>query len=155
MDAAGLKPIKDESDPIFSLPEGAEAAEWDNLLWQGWRAFNAGERPGWIRASILSSWQRSRQRGIDPDDFVYCAPPADALAAILAANADLIAVARSVMENLLAYNPDGHINLTDATASPCITAAPTSRRSAASCAKRFRAPTAPLAACWNNGWSTC
>ncbi|CAI2512981.1 sigma-54-dependent Fis family transcriptional regulator [Serratia ficaria] len=114
MDAAGLKPIKDESDPIFSLPEGAEAAEWDNLLWQGWRAFNAGERPGWIRASILSSWQRSRQRGIDPDDFVYCAPPADALAAILAANADLIAVARSVMENLLAYNPDGHINLTDA-----------------------------------------
>lgn len=95
MDAAGLKPIKDESDPIFSLPEGVEAAEWDNLLWQGWRAFNARERPGWIRASIVSSWQRSRQRGIDPDDFVYCAPPADALAAILAANADLIAVART------------------------------------------------------------
>lgn len=112
--AAGLMPIKDESDPIFSLPEGAESGEWDSLFWQGWQAFNEGGQPGWIRKSILQSWRRSREYGIDPDEFVYHAPPADQLLAILAHNAELIAVARSIMENLLAYNPDGHINLTDA-----------------------------------------
>lgn len=112
--AAGLMPIKDESDPIFSLPEGAESGEWDSLFWQGWQAFNEGGQPGWIRKSILQSWRRSREYGIDPDEFVYHAPPADQLLAILAHNAELITVARSIMENLLAYNPDGHINLTDA-----------------------------------------
>ncbi|WP_419245737.1 sigma-54-dependent Fis family transcriptional regulator [Serratia sp. NFX21] len=112
--AADLLPIKDESDPIFSLPEGPEAGEWDSLFWQGWQAFNEGSQPGWIRKSILQSWRRSREYGIDPDEFVYHAPPAEQLQAILLHNAGLISVARSIMENLLAYNPDGHINLTDA-----------------------------------------
>lgn len=107
-------PFKDESDPIFSLPDGSEAGEWDRLLWQGWYDFERGNQPGWIRPSILQSWQRSKQRAIDPDVFVYEAPPAEELAAILECNAELIAVARNIMENLLAYNPDGHINLTDA-----------------------------------------
>ncbi|HEJ9096126.1 TPA: sigma-54-dependent Fis family transcriptional regulator [Serratia odorifera] len=107
-------PFKDESDPIFSLPDGAEVAEWDSLLWQGWQRFLAGESSHWIRHSIWQSWQRSQQRAIDPLSFVYVAPAADELAAILERNADLIQVARSIMENLLAYNPDGHINLTDA-----------------------------------------
>ncbi|MCS3407122.1 sigma-54-dependent Fis family transcriptional regulator [Serratia sp. AKBS12] len=107
-------PFKDESDPIFSLPDGAEVAEWDSLLWQGWQRFLAGETSNWIRRSIWQSWQRSQQRAIDPVSFVYLAPAADELAAILERNAELIQVARSIMENLLAYNPDGHINLTDA-----------------------------------------
>lgn len=107
-------PFKDESDPIFSLPEGSEAGEWDRLLWQGWYDFERGDQPGWIRPSILQSWQRSKQRAIDPDAFLYEAPPAEELASILEFNAELIAVARSIMENLLAYNPNGHINLTDA-----------------------------------------
>ena len=107
-------PFKDESDPIFSLPDGAEVGEWDSLLWQGWHSFERGEQPGWMRRSILQSWQRSRQRAIDPHTFAYRSPPADELAAILEQNAELIQVARKVMENLLAYNPDGHINLTDA-----------------------------------------
>ncbi len=64
--AADLLPIKDESDPIFSLPEGPEAGEWDSLFWQGWQAFNEGSQPGWIRKSILQSWRRSREYGIDP-----------------------------------------------------------------------------------------
>lgn len=110
----GLKPIKDESDPIFSLPEGAEASSWDRLFWEGWWAFTNGERPAWMRKSILQSWLRSKARGIDPDEFIYCSPHAEELSAILANNTELITVARSIMENLLAYNPDGHINLTDA-----------------------------------------
>ncbi|MCA1176846.1 MULTISPECIES: sigma-54-dependent Fis family transcriptional regulator [unclassified Pantoea] len=114
MRASERLPFKDESDPIFSLPEGAEAGEWDTLLWQGWHSFVRGEQPGWMRRSILQSWQRSQQRAIDPHTFVYTSPPADELKAILAHNAELIMVARNVMENLLAYNPDGHINLTDA-----------------------------------------
>ncbi|WP_017346741.1 sigma-54-dependent Fis family transcriptional regulator [Pantoea sp. A4] len=107
-------PVKDESDPIFSLPDSAEAAEWHSLLWQGWQSFQRGEHPGWMRQSILHSWQRSQQRQIDPAHFSYISPPAEELAAILEYNAELVLVARSIMENLLAYNPDGHINLTDA-----------------------------------------
>jgi len=107
-------PFKDESDPIFSLPDGGEVAEWDALLWQGWHSFTRGEQPHWMRPSILQSWQRSQRRAIDPATFAYCSPPDEELAAILEQNAELILVARKVMENLLAYNPDGHINLTDA-----------------------------------------
>lgn len=32
----------------------------------------------------------------------------------MARNSLLISIAREIMRNLLAYNPDGHINLTDA-----------------------------------------
>lgn len=107
-------PFKDESDPIFSLPDSAEVDEWESLLFQGWCSFKNGEQPGWIRKSILQSWQRSQQQNIDPDTFNYIAPSPDVLNAILEHNAELIAVARNIMQNLLAYNPDGHINLTDA-----------------------------------------
>lgn len=107
-------PFKDESDPIFSLPDGGEVAEWDALLWQGWHNFLRGEEPHWMRRSILQSWQRSQRRAIDPATFAYCSPPDEELTSILEQNAELILVARKVMENLLAYNPDGHINLTDA-----------------------------------------
>jgi len=109
-----LLPNKEESDAIFSLPEGSDAARWEQLLAQGWQAFVAGEQPHWIRSSILQSWTRSRQRGIDPTRFSYNAPEPDEVTAILSHNSELIAVAHSVMQNLLAYNPDGHINLTDA-----------------------------------------
>ncbi|QTO52866.1 sigma 54-interacting transcriptional regulator [Duffyella gerundensis] len=110
----GLLPVKDESDAIFSLPASSEAAKWEDLLQQGWQAFQRGEQPHWIRANILHSWQRSQQLAIDPAHFVYRAPPAAELAAILSSNREMIEVARKVMANLLAYNPDGHINLTDA-----------------------------------------
>lgn len=114
MPALTRLPFKDESDPIFSLPDSADVVEWDNLLWQGWRRFEQGAAADWMRPNILDSWRRSQQRGIDPHRFTYSAPPADELATILEHNAGLIQVARSIMENLLAYNPDGHINLTDA-----------------------------------------
>ncbi|MDN8543913.1 sigma-54-dependent Fis family transcriptional regulator [Erwinia sp. ACCC 02193] len=107
-------PFKDESDPIFSLPDSTEVTEWDSLLWQGWHSFTGGKQPGWMRQSILHSWQRSRALNIDPETFSYISPSPDELAAILEQNAEMIQVARSIMENLLAYNPDGHINLTDA-----------------------------------------
>lgn len=106
--------LREESDAIFSLPDRAEADRWDELLWQSWRCFLQGEQPSTLRPSILQSWQRSQQRAIDPDSFIYTAPPVGELAVILEHNAELILVARSIMENLLAYNPDGHINLTDA-----------------------------------------
>jgi len=106
--------LRDESDAIFSLPDRAEADNLDALLWQSWQDFEQGKQPPALRRSILQSWQRSRQHAIDPRGFSYIAPSASELAAILEHNAELILVARSVMKNLLAYNPDGHINLTDA-----------------------------------------
>ena len=109
-----LLPNKEESDAIFSLPEGSDAARWEELIAQGWQAFVAGEEPHWIRSSILQSWTRSRQRNIDPAHFSYSTAEPNEIAAILSQNSELITVAHSVMENLLAYNPDGHINLTDA-----------------------------------------
>ncbi|MCW0939125.1 sigma 54-interacting transcriptional regulator [Pantoea agglomerans] len=106
--------LRDESDAIFSLPDREDADSWDALLWQSWQSFTRGEQPPALRQSILHSWQRSQQYGIDPHRFIYTAPPDSELTAILENNAELILVARSIMENLLAYNPDGHINLTDA-----------------------------------------
>lgn len=106
--------LRDESDAIFSLPDREDADNWDALLWQSWQSFIQGEQPPAVRHTILQSWQRSQQHGIDPYRFIYTAPPASELTAILENNAELILVARSIMENLLAYNPDGHINLTDA-----------------------------------------
>lgn len=106
--------FKDERDPIFSLPDSSEVAELDSLLWQGWKAFTCGKQPDWIRQSILQSWLRSLKRNIDPESFSYITPTPEVLAEILDRNAEMIAVSRSIMENLLAYNPDGHINLTDA-----------------------------------------
>lgn len=106
--------LRDESDAIFSLPDREDADSWDALLWQSWQSFTQGEQPPALRQSILHSWQRSQQYGIDPHRFIYIAPPASELTTILENNTELILVARSIMENLLAYNPDGHINLTDA-----------------------------------------
>lgn len=109
-----LLPNKEESDAIFSLPDGSDAAQWETQLARGWQAFIQGEKPHWIRRSILQSWARSREHHIDPTHFCYTLVDSSELAAILSHNSELIAVAHSVMENLLAYNPDGHINLTDA-----------------------------------------
>ncbi|WP_442796989.1 sigma-54-dependent Fis family transcriptional regulator [Pantoea vagans] len=109
-----LLPNKEESDAIFSLPDGSDAAQWETQLARGWEAFIQGEKPHWIRRSILQSWSRSREHHIDPTHFCYTLVDPSELAAILSHNSELIAVAHSVMENLLAYNPDGHINLTDA-----------------------------------------
>lgn len=109
-----LLPNKEESDAIFSLPDGSDAAKWETQLVRGWQAFIQGEKPHWIRRSILQSWARSREHHIDPTHFCYTPVAPSELAAILSHNSELIAVAHSVMENLLAYNPDGHINLTDA-----------------------------------------
>ncbi|WP_394541957.1 sigma-54-dependent Fis family transcriptional regulator [Pantoea sp. SGAir0418] len=106
--------LREESDAIFSLPDRAEASRWDTVLWKCWQSFMQGKQPPTLRRSILQSWQRSQQRAIDPHSFTYTAPTASELNAILEHNTELIMVARSIMENLLAYNPDGHINLTDA-----------------------------------------
>jgi len=104
-----------ECDGKLSLPENsAEARRWDALLEQARRDFDAGKEPAFIRPDILDSWKYSRDAGIDPTFFAYTFPPQEEIKKILADNAVLIEVAGSIMENLLAYNPDGHINLTDA-----------------------------------------
>jgi transcriptional regulator with PAS, ATPase and Fis domain len=81
-----------------------------------WRVCLAGqvERPKHVRQVIWDSWRRSVEAGIDPADERYRFVGADALAATLAAHRVLIAAAAQVMHGLLAYNPRGHINLTDA-----------------------------------------
>ncbi len=94
-----------------SLNEGPGTA-----LDEAWRACLQGaiERPAGIRRVIWESWLRSVAAGLDPEDGEYrFVAPAD-LTATLAANRVLIAAAAQVMRGLLAYNPRGHINLTDA-----------------------------------------
>ncbi|ALI10729.1 MULTISPECIES: sigma-54-dependent Fis family transcriptional regulator [Pseudomonas] len=94
-----------------SLNEGPSTA-----LDEAWRACLRGEidRPAGIRRVIWASWLRSVNAGLDPEDGEYrFVAPAD-LTATLAANRLLIAAAAQVMRGLLAYNPRGHINLTDA-----------------------------------------
>ncbi|WP_407316695.1 sigma-54 interaction domain-containing protein [Pseudomonas sp. nanlin1] len=93
-----------------SLSEGPIAA-----LENAWLACLGGctDRPVGVRQVIWDSWRRSVSAGLDPQDGEYrVVAPAD-LAATLAANRVLIAAAAEVMRGLLAYNPRGHINLTD------------------------------------------
>jgi len=85
-------------------------------LEQAWRQCLAGQvvRPDGVRQVIWDSWRRSVEAGIEPgnSDYRFVAP--HALAATLAHHRALIAAAAQVMHGLLAYNPRGHINLTDA-----------------------------------------
>lgn len=85
-------------------------------LEQAWRDCLAGqvERPAHVRQVIWDSWRRSVQAGIDPADNAYRFVADDTLAAAQAAHRVLIEAAAQVMHGLLAYNPRGHINLTDA-----------------------------------------
>ncbi|WNZ76281.1 sigma-54 interaction domain-containing protein [Pseudomonas sp. P105] len=93
-----------------SLNEGPSTA-----LDEAWRACLQGviARPAGIRRVIWESWLRSVHAGLDPEDGEYRFVAPDDLAATLAANRVLIAAAAQVMRGLLAYNPKGHINLTD------------------------------------------
>ena len=94
-----------------ALNDGPVAA-----LEQAWRACLAGQvqRPAEVRQVIWDSWRRSVEAAIDPQDSQYRFAAADTLAATLASHRVLIAAAAQVMHGLLAYNPRGHINLTDA-----------------------------------------
>lgn len=94
-----------------ALNDGPVAA-----LEQGWRACLSGqvERPAEVRQVIWDSWRRSLEARIDPGHSHYRFVAAQALAATLANHRVLIAAAAQVMHGLLAYNPRGHINLTDA-----------------------------------------
>lgn len=93
-----------------SLNEGPIPA-----LEQAWRACLNGlvERPADVRQVIWDSWRRSVEAGINPDDSHYRFVAPDALAMTLDTHRVLIAAAAQVMRGLLAYNPRGHINLTD------------------------------------------
>lgn len=94
-----------------SLNEGPIAE-----LEQAWLACLNGrtDRPAGVRQIIWDSWLRSVSAGLDPDDGQYRFVAPEVLAATLAANRVLITAAAEVMRGLLAYNPRGHINLTDA-----------------------------------------
>ncbi|MDW8844663.1 sigma 54-interacting transcriptional regulator [Erwinia sp. MMLR14_017] len=109
-----LSVMGEECEGLVSLPEGAEASLRDAQLEQGWQDFNAGLEPDSVRPAIRRSWQASREAAIDPGAVNYVFPAEAELKAILQKQAELIEVAGSIMQSLLAYNPDGHINLTDA-----------------------------------------
>lgn len=83
---------------------------------QAWQDCLSGSatRPAGVRQVIWDSWQRSLTCGIDPQDCAYRFVDPQVLAARLKINRHLIAGAAQVMTGLLAYNPRGHINLTDA-----------------------------------------
>lgn len=85
-------------------------------LEHAWQACLNGSvvRPECVRQVIWDSWQRSMDAGIDPDDGEYRFISPQDLASRRALNRPLIGAAAQVMTGLLAYNPRGHINLTDA-----------------------------------------
>ena len=118
--------------------------------------------PGWpsrasdgVRQVIWDSWRRSVEAGIEPghNDYRFVAP--HALAATLAHHRALIAAAAQVMHGLLAYNPRGHINLTDAEGTTLYFAGWTSPRWAVACSNRCKAPTAPAWPWPKIAWCMC
>ncbi|AHF67826.1 sigma-54-dependent Fis family transcriptional regulator [Pseudomonas cichorii] len=84
-------------------------------LQQAWRECLAGrvDPHPVVRPVIWASWRRSIDKGIDPEDAEYRFVTPTDLAEKLSVNALLIETAQEVMRGLLAYNPRGHINLTD------------------------------------------
>ena len=105
----------EDYDDINGLPDISDINKFNERLHNGWLQFLNGEHPQeYVRASILNSWKRSAQAIVDPFTFTYTFLPQSELEVILAQEKELIEVAHSIMGNLLAFNPNGHINLTNA-----------------------------------------
>lgn len=104
----------EEWELIAKLNHAQEFAEYIEKLGIAWKAFEQGDAPTGLRPAIHASWLRSHTEGINAYRFEYQLCAESELRRIMARNAVLIAIARDTMSNLLAYNPDGHINLTDA-----------------------------------------
>jgi transcriptional regulator with PAS, ATPase and Fis domain len=112
----GYAPDPEDLDYIAAMEPG--------ILKQGplagldlaWKACldGARERPGGVRATIWNSWVRSAESGISSGRLAYRFVSAGELAERQATHRALIDTAAEVMKGLLAYNPRGHINLTDA-----------------------------------------
>lgn len=101
-------------DDISGIPSAQSAMQYKKSLMEGWQDFLKGKEPLSIRPSVLASWKRSREAKVDPYVFNYTYPEQTVLEEILNKNKDLISVGKNIMENLLAFNPDGHINLSSA-----------------------------------------
>jgi len=108
------KERNDNRKKIKFLPEGNGVEILNEQLSTAWNQFLEGYQSQWIRPSIIESWHRSLENNIDPYCFLYKIIPEKKLTPILLKNKEMIEVAKEVMNDLLAYNPDGHINLTDA-----------------------------------------
>ncbi|MBT2372670.1 sigma-54 interaction domain-containing protein [Pseudomonas fluorescens] len=106
----------EDLDYITALGPASLSGEPIAALEQAWQACQKGRtaRPTGVRQVIWDSWRRSVEAGLEPDDGNYRFVAPDSLSATLADNRVLIAAAAEVMRGLLAYNPRGHINLTDA-----------------------------------------
>ncbi|MCE0495296.1 sigma-54-dependent Fis family transcriptional regulator [Vibrio salinus] len=101
-------------DEINLLPKACEADKINEQLLLAWNKFLEGSEPQGIRTLILNSWQRSLQHNVNPFSTIYDKTVTEEeLAPILFRNREMIEIAKEVMQDLLAYNPDGHINLTD------------------------------------------
>lgn len=103
-------------DYMTSLGAGALSEGPIPALQHAWQACQAGlrERPASVRPLIWASWLRCVEAGIDPKDGDYRFVSPEHLAATRQTHHELISTAAQVMQGLLAYNPRGHINLTDA-----------------------------------------
>ena len=106
----------EDRDYLTALGPASMNAGPSEALKNAWVACLEGctERPAEIRQVIWDSWLRSVKADIDPADGEYRFVTSGELNAALATNRALIAAAAQVMGGLLAYNPRGHINLTDA-----------------------------------------
>lgn len=104
----------EECERIARLNHEQGFAQYTDELDRAWAEFEKGEKPEGLRSVVHASWLRSHTNGIDAYHFEYQFCEQGELRRIMARNSLLISIAREIMRNLLAYNPDGHINLTDA-----------------------------------------
>lgn len=114
MNHIDVKTWDEEWELIAKLNHDRGFAEYIEALGKAWKAFEQGDTPKGLRSTIHASWLRSHTEGIDAYRFEYQFCDESELRRIMAHNSLLISIARDIMRNLLAYNPDGHINLTDA-----------------------------------------
>ncbi len=105
---------KEDFDNISRFSSTSDWSVANDKLNQDWMNFLKGRSPQYVRQPILSSWQRSSEANVDPYTFTYMSPPKEQIVEILEEEKELIDVSYSVMQRLLEFNPDGHVNLSNA-----------------------------------------
>lgn len=113
---SGYAPDRHDLDYIAAMEPGVLKQGPLAGLELAWQACldGARERPEGVRSTIWTSWVRSVRAGISSGRLAQRFVSTAELTERLAANRALIDTAAEVMKGLLAYNPRGHINLTDA-----------------------------------------
>lgn len=109
------KMIEEDLDFIKLLSSETNTKKIHTLMNEAWMLFiqNGGHHPI-VRNKIFESWKMSKAWEVDCQQQKHQFIDEDLLVDLIIKHKGLIDIAAHIMQNLLSYNPQGHINLTTA-----------------------------------------